>query len=59
MVMSDLEKAASGASGTCGHFVRNYAILRTFWVKYPVLFNYDRGRRGDDGDLRLDKGDLR
>ena len=27
---ADLEKAASGASGACGHFVRNYAILRTF-----------------------------
>ena len=27
---ADLEKAANGASGTCGHFVRNHAILRTF-----------------------------
>ena len=27
---ADLEKAASGASGACGHFVRNHAILRTF-----------------------------
>jgi len=26
----DLEKAASGASGACGHFVKNHAILRTF-----------------------------
>ena len=25
-----LEKAASGASGACGHFVGNHAILRTF-----------------------------
>jgi len=27
---SDLEKAASGASGACGHFVENPATLRTF-----------------------------
>ena len=27
---SDLEKAASGASVACGHFVGNHAILRTF-----------------------------
>ena len=27
---SDLEKAASGASGAYGHFVRNHAILTTF-----------------------------
>ena len=27
---SDLEKAASSASGACGHFVVNHAILRTF-----------------------------
>ena len=26
----DLEKAASGASGACGHFVENPATLRTF-----------------------------
>ena len=24
---ADLEKAASGASGTCGHFVRYHAVL--------------------------------
>ena len=33
---SDLEKVASGASGACGHFVGNHAILRTFLVKYSV-----------------------
>ena len=38
---SDLEKAASGASGACGHFVGNYAILRTFSVKYPIHFTED------------------
>ena len=38
---SDLEKAASGASGACGHFVGNYAILRTFLVKYPIHFTED------------------
>ena len=27
---ADLEKAARGASGTCGHFVENHTILRTF-----------------------------
>jgi len=27
---TDLEKAASGVSGACGHFVENPAILRTF-----------------------------
>ena len=27
---SDLEKAGSGVSGACGHFVGNPAILRTF-----------------------------
>ena len=27
---SDLEKVASGASGACGNFVRNPAILRAF-----------------------------
>ena len=27
---SDLEKAASGESDACGHFVENYVILRTF-----------------------------
>ena len=26
----DLEKAASGASGACGHFVGNPAIIRIF-----------------------------
>ena len=33
----DLEKAASGASGTCRHSVKNPAILRTFLVKNPKL----------------------
>ena len=52
---TDLEKAASGASGACGHFDRNHAILTTFWVK----LSKDRGRRGNNEELRLDKGDLR
>ena len=55
----DLEKAASGASGACGHFVGNHAILRTFWVKNPVLLTEDGGRRAEDAELRLDQGDLR
>ena len=61
-VDSDLEKAASGASGAsgaCRHFVGNQAILRTFSVKYPVLFIEDRKRRVEDGELRLDKNHLR
>ena len=29
-ITSALEKAASSASGACGHFVRNHAILMTF-----------------------------
>ena len=57
--LSDLEKAASGASGACGHFVGNHAILRTFWVKYLVLLTEDWGGRVKDGELRLDKGDFR
>ena len=57
--MADLEKAASGASGACGHFVGNPALLRTFFVRYLLLLAEDPGRRVEDGDLRLDKGDLR
>ena len=30
LLRPDLEKAARGASGACGHFVGNPAILRTF-----------------------------
>ena len=30
VVGADLEKAASGASGACGHFLGYQAILRTF-----------------------------
>ena len=56
---SDLEKVASGASGACGYFVGNHAILRTFWVKYPVLLTEDGGRRVEDGEMRLDQRDLR
>ena len=56
---TDREKAASGASGACRHFVGNNAGLRTFWAKYHVLFSEDGKRRIEDGELRLDKGDLR
>ena len=59
MYLPDLGKAASGASGACGHFVVNHAILRTFLAKYPVLFTEDGIRRVEDGELRLDKRDLR
>ena len=44
-LIADLEKAASGA---CGHFVRNTAILRTFLVKYPVL-------RIEEDDWKMEK----
>ena len=56
---TDLEKAASGASGACGHFVGDHAILRTFCISYPVILSKDGERRVDDGELGLDKGDLR
>ena len=54
--LSDLEKVVSGA---CGHFIGNHTILRTFSAKYPVFFTEDRKRRVEDGELRLDKRDLR
>ena len=38
---ADLEKATSGASGTCGHFVRNHAVLRTFSIKPHILLTED------------------
>ena len=31
----------------------------TFSVKYPALLAENQGRRGEDGELRFDKGDLR
>ena len=54
-----MEKAASGACGACGHFVGNPAILRIFSVKYPILLAANQGRRVEDGELKLDKRDLR
>ena len=57
-IVTDLEKAASGASGACGHFVGNPAILRTFSVKYPALLTEDGGRRVEDQELRLAKGNI-
>ena len=54
----DLEKAASGASGVCGHFVGNHTILRTFWVNFPVLLTEDGGRRVEYWEMRFDQGDL-
>ena len=55
---TDLEKAASGASSACGHFVRNSAILSTFGVKEPVLSTENGGKRFEERELRLDKDDL-
>ena len=46
---TDLEKAASGASGACGHFVGNHAILRTFLAKYPILLTKGGGKGVEDG----------
>ena len=40
-IRADLEKAASGASGACGHFVINPAILRKFSLEYPSLLAED------------------
>ena len=54
-----MEKAASGASGACGHFVGNHAILRSFLDKYPVLLAEDGGRRVENVKMRLDQRDLR
>ena len=34
---TDLEKAASGASGACGLFVGNPAILRHFQLNIPYF----------------------
>ena len=62
LCLADLEKAASGASGAssaCRHFVKNLAILRTFWVKYPIHLSEDGERKVEDGELMLVKGDLR
>ena len=57
--MKHMSEAASGASGACGHFVGNHAILSTFLVKYPVLLSEDGGRRVDNWELRFDTEDLR
>ena len=51
-----LEKASSGASGSCGHFVGNHAILRSFWAKNPVLFTEPgkrKSRRMEDEGFRI------
>ena len=53
--MADLEKAASGASGACGHFVENPAILRTSLVKNSAFTTEDGGRGVEDGKLRMDQ----
>ena len=58
-IHTDLEKAASCASSTCGHFVGNHAILRTFCSKYPVVFTEDGKRIDEDRELRIDKKNLR
>ena len=52
-------KAVSSASGVFKHFFGNHAFFRTFWVKNPVLFTNEAGRRVEDGELRLDKGYVR
>ena len=59
MLEADLEKAGSGASGACGHFIGNHAILRTFLAKNPVLFTEDGRRRVGDGELRFANGEWR
>ena len=53
--LADLQIAENGA---CRHFVENHTILRTFLVKYSVLFTEDKKRRIENGELRLDKRDL-
>ena len=39
-------------------FVKNPAILRAFWVKYPELLTEEGGRRIEDQELRLAKGKI-
>ena len=53
---TDMEKTARG---TCGDFVGNHSILRTFWAKYPVIFTEDCKKRVEDGKFMLDKIYLR
>ena len=54
----DLEKAASGASGACGHFVVNPAILRTFESKplhfLPKMKEEEWKEEIEDGSRRID-----
>ena len=42
--------------GAYGHLVQNSTILRTFWVKYPLLLTEDGGRRVEDEKLRFEDG---
>ena len=55
-LQADLEKAASGASGACGHFVENPAILRTFWVENPAFLTEDGGRIVEDESRSIEVG---
>ena len=50
---ASLEKVASGASGTYGHFVRNSIILMTCRVKYPILLTDIGERRVEYGKLMI------
>ena len=52
MAIADLEKAASGA---CGHFVENHAILRTFSFENSVFLTDDGERSIKDRKLRTDR----
>ena len=59
LCLPDLEKAASGASGACGHFVKNHSVLRIVWVENPPFLTENGGRRVEDQKLRMDQGKLR
>ena len=59
LVTPDLEKVSSGASGACGQFVKNPAILRTYLVENRAFLTKDGGRRVEDGKLRMDQRELR
>ena len=50
-----MKKAASGASGVCGHFAENHAIFRTFRVQNPTFSTEDGRKRVEDGILRMDQ----
>ena len=63
LLRPDLEKAARGASGACGHFVGNHAILRTFLSQtWRIEVGQKRfkvgGWRMGDLEIKIEDGGL-